>query len=123
MAVKCGTFGIQADLSAVIVSVGGEIGVGFTGKDKETRGYKGGSKGVGTSYGAGGGIEFGLWTTKPKDLAGGSYVIALGAAYVVGVEVQVIFSRNWKFLGFQMTFPNLGMEVEASFSLGSTQVF
>lgn len=120
--VRCVSFGIQGDLS-LFASVGGEVGIAFASRKEGVAGYKGGSLGWGTSGGAAGGIELGYWTVKPKDLAGKCYIIGLGAAYKLGFEIQIIFSKDWEFLGYQRTFPNIGVEVEGSFSYGWTKTF
>ncbi len=122
MSIKCGTFGVQAGASNV-VSAGGNIGVAFTGKPDETKGYAGVSIGGGTSVGAAAGAEFGIWAVKPKDLGGESVVIALGAALGSGAEVQVVLSlKKFKFLGV-VAQAKTGIEIDASYSIVSTKVF
>jgi hypothetical protein len=118
--IKCGSVSIQADASS-LVTAGGELGVAFAGPPKYTRGFVA-AGGGGLAGGVGGGIAFGMWTGRPKDLDGLSFTIAIGFSCVGGAEVEVNFDKKWRFIGLQVV-PQIGFEVELTFSTSYATTF
>lgn len=119
--IKCGSVSIQADAS-FLGTAGGEFGIAFSGPPEETRGFVGGGGGGGLAVGTGLGLAFGMWTVKPKDLKGRSYVIGVGVSGTLGLEVQVNFDKKWRFIGIQVL-PQAGFEIEVTFSVDFAEVF